>query len=196
MDISNIKTDDLLNMVNSALKEGISVNKFSKNNNWNSSTVKTRLKRGGYCYNTELNNYVVITKDNTNNNTKSNIDIDTKDNIKNNTKENTEYNTNNSIKNNTKKNTKKNINDNTNCNTEIEKLIIKLDLLEKRLSKLENKKEIKKGKYYIENTRDTSTKSIRLYTEVKEQLDNYLSENKDKKVIEVFSYAILDYINK
>lgn len=195
MDISNIKTYDLLNMVNSALKQGISVNKFSKDNGLNSSTVKTRLKRSGYMFNADLKQYI---KNNNINNkpliksTKNNIENDTKENIKNSIKRNT--------KSNIKDNTNKSIKDDIKRNTEIEKIIIKMEQIENRLLKIESKKNnIKnnsKSKHYIENTRDTSTKSIRLYTEVKEQLDEYLSNHKEKKVIEVFSYAILDYINK
>ena len=191
MDISNIKTEDLLSMVNSALKKGISVNKFSNENKWNSSTVKTRLKRSGYMFNADLKQYI---KNNNINN--KNLIKSTKNNIKNNIENDTKENIKNIIKRNIKDNTDKSTKESIKRNTEIEKIIIKIEQIENRLSKLENKKDNKKGKYYIENTRDTSIKSIRLYTEVKEQLEEYLSNHKEKKVIEVFSYAILDYINK
>lgn len=187
-DISEVVTDELLSMVNKALSNGSSVNKFSKDMGWNSSSVKTKLKRGGYGYDSSLKRYVLKDKINTNNNTKNNTKINNNSTIK-----DTKINTNNNTNDNTKNSTLKNIN-----NMEI--VLKKLDDIEKRLLNLEsNKDEVrssKRNKHIINNTRDTSTKSIRLYTEVKEQLEEYLSKHNDKKVIEIFSYAILDYINK
>lgn len=183
-EISEVSTEELLNLVNNALAEGLSVNKFSEKMGWGNSSVKTRLKRSGYCYSKVLNSYVLTTNSNTNNNTKTII----KRNINNITKINTKEIINKDTKSNTKKDTKEKMN--------IEELINKIEEIDNRLSKLENKKDIKRGKYHIENTRNTSTKSIRLYTEVREQLEDYLSKHKEKKVIEVFSYAILEYINK
>lgn len=197
-EISEVVTDELLYMVNKALSDGISVNKFSKDMGWNSSSVKTKLKRGGYGYNANLKKYVLKDETNINITTKSNTKSDTKISTKSvvNTNENLII-----------KNTKKNINNNTKKsivkeknNLEIDVLLERLDNIEKRLLNLEsNRNSIRSSKinkYVINNTRDTSTKSIRLYTEVKEQLDEYLSKHNNKKVIEVFSYAILDYINR
>ena len=185
-DISEVVTDELLSMVNKALSNGSSVNKFSKDMGWNSSSVKTKLKRGGYGYDSSLKQYILKDKIDTNNNTKRNTKVNDNSTVK-----DTKINTNN----NTKNSTFKNIN-----NMDMEIVLKKLDNLEKRLLNLEsNKGEIrssKRNKHIINNTRDTSTKSIRLYKEVKEQLEEYLLKHNDKKVIEVFSYAILDYINK
>lgn len=193
-EISEVVTDELLDMVNKALSDGISVNKFSKDMGWNSSSVKTKLKRGGYGYNASLKKYVLKDKTSTNTTTKSDTKTNTKSVVK--TNDNLII-----------KNTKKNINNNTKNsiakeknNLEMDVLLERLDNIEKRLLNLEsNKNSIrssKRNKHIINNTRDTSTKSIRLYTEVKDQLDEYLSKHNDKKVIEVFSYAILDYINR
>ena len=185
-EISEVKINELLNMINEALTNGISVNKFSKDMGWNSSSVKTKLKRGGYGYDANLKKYIPKDKVNTNKNTK----IDTK--IKNNKDlKDTKININENTKNNMIKNTK---------DIDIEVVLKKLGDFEKRLLNLEsNRNDIrrsKRNKHIINNTRETSTKSIRLYTEVKKQLDEYLAQHNDKKVIEVFSYAILDYINK
>lgn len=199
-EISEVSTEELLNLVNKALYEGLSVNKFSEKMGWGNSSVKTRLKRGGYCYSKVLNSYVLITDSDTNNNTNKDTKTITKRNINNITKINTKEIMNKDTKSNTKNIINKNLEENTKKDTKeninIEELINKIEKMDNRLSKLEKKKDIKRDKYYIENTRDTSTKSIRLYTEVKEQLEEYLSNHKEKKVIEVFSHAILEYINK
>lgn len=197
-EISEVVTDELLDMVNKALSDGISVNKFSKYMGWNSSSVKTKLKRGGYGYNANLKKYVLKDNTNTNITTKSGTKVNTKINTK------SVVNTNDNL---IIKNTKKNINNNTKNSMEKEKNNLEMDVLlervvniEKRLLNLESNRNSnrssKRNKHIINNTRDTSTKSIRLYTEVKNQLDEYLSKHNDKKVIEVFSYAILDYINR
>lgn len=193
-DISNVSIEELLQMVNDALKNGISVNKFSINNNWKGSSVKTKLRRGGYSYNKDLKSYVKVEDFKTKNETKNNTVINTKRDTKNDTKTSVK----NVIKDDTKNDTKHTIKE----DARIKDLEQQLQYLNERINRLEkhvdlNKKNRnKKGKYYIANTRDTTTKGIRLYTEVKEELDRYLDEHKDKKVIEIFSYAILDYINK
>ncbi|MGG7079668.1 hypothetical protein [Clostridium sardiniense] len=192
MNIKDISIEELLKMVNDALKEGVGVNKFSSTNGLKESSVKSKLNRSGYAYNKSLKAYVKIKKD------------DTKDDIK--------SDTNNTIKSDVNNNTKikqlelqlknKSIENEINNDVKVEHLEKQLKKLEERLNKLESsidghkKNNSRKGRYYINNTKDTATKGIRLYMEVKEQLDSYLAAHKDKKVIEVFSYAILDYINK
>ncbi|MDO5040114.1 hypothetical protein [Clostridium sp.] len=189
-DISEVKTSELLELVNNSLQNGMSVNKFAESMGWGNSSVKTRLKRGGYKFNKELRIYEKI----------KNYNIIT------NTKENTilEVNKNNNIDNNTNKSTKRNINihnfntkKDTERNTKIINLELRLSNIEKEFNKIKSyTKNLDEKRYIINNTRETSTKSIRLYTEVKEQLDKYLKNHKDKKVIEIFSYAILEYMDK
>ncbi|MEG1411057.1 MAG: hypothetical protein RSB77_05945 [Bacilli bacterium] len=197
-EISEVVTSELLDMVNLALSNGISVNKFSINMGWNNSSVKTKLKRGGYRYSANIKKY--IPKEEVNSN-------DTKRIIKekpiNKPKSNSNEVTKNKSIGTTNNNAKSEAENIPKDMIYLENIIEKINSIDERLNRVEdlNNKETKisnrrKGKYYIENTRDTTRKGIRLYTEVKEQLDEYLLTHKDKKVIEVFSYAILDYINK
>ena len=197
-EISEVVTSELLDMVNGALSNGISVNKFSINMGWNNSSVKTKLKRGGYRYSTSIKKYIPIDEVNSND-TKRIIKEKPINKPKSNSNKVTKNESIGTANNNAKSEAKNIPKDIIN----LEKIIEKINSIDERLNRVEdlNNKETKisnrrKGKYYIENTRDTTRKGIRLYTEVKEQLDDYLLTHKDKKVIEVFSYAILDYINK
>lgn len=67
--------------------------------------------------------------------------------------------------------------------------------LSTRIDKLENGK-VETSVVSIQNTKETTTRSIRLYKEVNDKLNNYIKTNKEKKVIDVLSLAILEYINK
>ena len=83
----------------------------------------------------------------------------------------------------------------------IKRLENRLDKIEKNTkdnTKVITKRNIKNNIGYmnIKNTKDTTTKSIRLYTEVKAELDKYIEEHKEVKVIDIVSFAILEYINK
>lgn len=158
----------LLNAVNEALKNNISVSSFCANNGLKKSYVRTTLNKLGYYYNDSLKAYIKDTEDDTIKNT---------DKLKEN-------------------NTIKNIED----NTEIEGLKKRIQAIEDKIKLIEcnyttsNKRS--RTKHYINNRRDTSTKNIRLYTEVKERFNEYIKNHKDKKVIEVFSYALMDYMDK
>lgn len=75
--------------------------------------------------------------------------------------------------------------------------------IEERITALERAVEILKGNtrkatkgITVINTKDTTVKSIRLYTEVKEELDKYIAEHKDIKVIDIISNAIMEYIKR
>lgn len=184
MNNKNIEGMKLLNAVNEALKNNISVSNFCASKGLKKSYVRITLNKLGYFYDNSLKAYVKDTEAITND-----IAVTTTEGAIN-------FNTINS----SKKNTKRNIKNNTKDNTEIEGLKKRIQALEDKFKLMEcnytTASKRSRTKHYINNRRDTSTKNIRLYTEVKNQLDEYIKNHKDKKVIEIFSYALLDYMNK
>ncbi|ELC8394134.1 hypothetical protein QYB50_003156 [Clostridium perfringens] len=203
MEIKGLSVEQLVDYINKELQkdEKLGINKLCDREGLKNSTVKSRLNRNGYKYNSEERKYYKITnsnsKSNTNNDTNSIDKINTKNKIKND----------NSIE---KIKDKKDTKDNTNriTNDILLDLMQNIKSLEDRLDKIEKntkdntkvitKRNIKNNIGYmnIKNTKDTTTKSIRLYTEVKAELDKYIEEHKEVKVIDIVSFAILEYINK
>lgn len=203
MEIKGLSVEQLVDYINKELQkdEKLGINKLCDREGLKNSTVKSRLNRNGYKYNSEERKYYKITnsnsKSNTNNDTNSIAKINTKKKIKND----------NSIE---KIKDKKDTKDNTNriTNDILLDLMQNIKSLEDRLDKIEKntkdntkvitKRNIKNNIGYmnIKNTKDTTTKSIRLYTEVKAELDKYIEEHKEVKVIDIVSFAILEYINK
>ncbi|EHA6442212.1 hypothetical protein N2W37_003052 [Clostridium perfringens] len=195
MEIKELSVEQLVEYINKELQkdESLGINKLCNREGLKASTIKSRLTRNGYKYNPEERKYYKITEDNTEDNTR----IDTKKKVKND----------NSI---TKRNSIQNTKGTTKKDTDkiLMELIEKMKKLEDRLDNIENdtKSNIKRitkrntkntvGYNNIKNTKDTTTKSIRLYTEVKEELDKYIEDHKEVKVIDIFSFAILEYINK
>ena len=203
MEIKGLSVEQLVDYINKELQkdEKLGINKLCDREGLKNSTVKSRLNRNGYKYNSEERKYYKITnsnsKRNTNNDTNSIAKINTKKKIKND----------NSIE---KIKDEKDTKDNTNIITNdilldlmqnIKRLENRLDKIEKNTkdnTKVITKRNIKNNIGYmnIKNTKDTTTKSIRLYTEVKAELDKYIEEHKEVKVIDIVSFAILEYINK
>lgn len=203
MEIKELSVEQLVEYINKELQkdEKLGINKLCDREGLKNSTVKSRLNRNGYKYNSEERKYHKITnsnsKRNTNNDTNSIAKINTKKKIKND----------NSIE---KIKDEKDTKDNTNIITNdilldlmqnIKRLEDRLDKIEKNTkdnTKVITKRNIKNNIGYmnIKNTKDTTTKSIRLYTEVKAELDKYIEEHKEVKVIDIVSFAILEYINK
>lgn len=211
MEIKGLSIEQLVEYINGELKKDkkLGINKLCDREGLKTSTVKSRLNRNGYKYNADAREYYKIIKDNT--------DINTKEDIKSNTKMSTkkkDKNNSSITKRSAKRNSKEDIKGTTKENTDkiIMELIYSVKRLEDRLDKIEsntnnniisNTKRVAKrntknsvGYSNITNTKDTTTKSIRLYTEVKEELDKYIEEHKEIKVIDIFSFAILEYINK
>ncbi|HII4489107.1 TPA: hypothetical protein ACY4SK_003129 [Clostridium perfringens] len=203
MEIKELSVEQLVEYINKELQkdEKLGINKLCDREGLKNSTVKSRLNRNGYKYNSEERKYYKNTngniKSNTNNDTNSIAKINTKKKIKND----------NSIE---KIKDEKDTKDNTNIITNdilldlmqnIKRLEDRLDKIEKNTkdnTKVITKRNIKNNIGYmnIKNTKDTTTKSIRLYTEVKAELDKYIEEHKEVKVIDIVSFAILEYINK
>lgn len=203
MEIKELSVEQLVEYINKELQkdEKLGINKLCDREGLKNSTVKSRLNRNGYKYNSEERKYYKNTNDNikknTNNDTNNIAKINTKKKIKND----------NSIE---KIKDKKDTKDNTNriTNDILLDLMKNIKSLEDRLDKIEKntkdntkvitKRNIKNNIGYmnIKNTKDTTTKSIRLYTEVKAELDKYIEEHKEVKVIDIVSFAILEYINK
>lgn len=203
MEIKELSVEQLVEYINKELQkdEKLGINKLCDREGLKSSTVKSRLNRNGYKYNSEERKYYKITnsniKSNTSDDTNSISKINTKKKIKND----------NSIE---KIKDEKDTKDNTNIITNdilldlmqnIKRLEDRLDKIEKNTkdnTKVITKRNIKNNIGYmnIKNTKDTTTKSIRLYTEVKAELDKYIEEHKEVKVIDIVSFAILEYINK
>ncbi|HBI6887363.1 hypothetical protein [Clostridium perfringens] len=203
MEIKGLSVEQLVDYINKELQkdEKLGINKLCDREGLKNSTVKSRLNRNGYKYNSEERKYYKITnsnsKSNTNSDTNSIAKINTKKKIKND----------NSIE---KIKDEKDTKDNTNIITNdilldlmqnIKRLENRLDKIEKNTkdnTKVITKRNIKNNIGYmnIKNTKDTTTKSIRLYTEVKAELDKYIEEHKEVKVIDIVSFAILEYINK
>ncbi|MGL4874425.1 MAG: hypothetical protein ACRC30_07235 [Clostridium sp.] len=81
-------------------------------------------------------------------------------------------------------------------NDEIDEIRVLLKEIEGRVSVLESNDVKKEDIITIKNTKETTTRSIRLYKEVNEKFNKYLKKHKEKKVIDILSLAILEYINK
>ncbi|WP_297635306.1 hypothetical protein [uncultured Clostridium sp.] len=80
---------------------------------------------------------------------------------------------------------------------EFENLKMMIKALDKRLEMVEKQKGRADEKTVsIKNTKETTTRSIRLYKEVNDKLNKYLKKNKEKKVIDIISLAILEYVEK
>lgn len=205
--------------------KGISVNKICDTLKIKRSTLKSRLTRGGYSFNAEKNLYEHIdTKHEDYSNTEKYNGRNTKEDIKSHTSKDRESNAEFIKDSNDDKNTKQLVVDNTkvikeyelkdNTKRTLEKTTeqvinnkngkkITLEELEKRVielekvvSVLEGKKKKINNRVAVVNTADTTTKSIRLYTEVKEELDKYIEEHKKIKVIDIISNAIMEYIKR
>ncbi|EJT6478472.1 hypothetical protein [Clostridium perfringens] len=203
MEIKELSVEQLVEYINKELQkdEKLGINKLCDREGLKNSTVKSRLNRNGYKYNSEERKYYK----NTNGNIKSNTNTDTNSIAKINTKK--KIKNDNSIE---KIKDEKDTKDNTNIITNdilldlmqnIKRLEDRLDKIEKNTkdnTKVITKRNIKNNIGYmnIKNTKDTTTKSIRLYTEVKAELDKYIEEHKEVKVIDIVSFAILEYINK
>lgn len=203
MEIKELSVEQLVEYINKELQkdEKLGINKLCDREGLKNSTVKSRLNRNGYKYNSEERKYYK----NTNGNIKSNTNTDTNSIAKINTKK--KIKNDNSIE---KIKDEKDTKDNTNIITNdilldlmqnIKRLEDRLDKIEKNTkdnTKVITKRNIKNNIGYmnIKNTKDTTTKSIRLYTEVKSELDKYIEEHKEVKVIDIVSFAILEYINK
>lgn len=199
MEIKELSVEQLVEYINKELQkdEKLGINKLCDREGLKNSTVKSRLNRNGYKYNSEERKYYKNTNGNIKSNTNSIAKINTKKKIKND----------NSIE---KIKDEKDTKDNTNIITNdilldlmqnIKRLEDRLDKIEKNTkdnTKVITKRNIKNNIGYmnIKNTKDTTTKSIRLYTEVKAELDKYIEEHKEVKVIDIVSFAILEYINK
>ncbi|WP_415337227.1 hypothetical protein, partial [Clostridium perfringens] len=202
MEIKELSVEQLVEYINKELQkdEKLGINKLCDREGLKNSTVKSRLNRNGYKYNSEERKYYK----NTNGNIKSNTNTDTNSIAKINTKK--KIKNDNSIE---KIKDEKDTKDNTNIITNdilldlmqnIKRLEDRLDKIEKNTkdnTKVITKRNIKNNIGYmnIKNTKDTTTKSIRLYTEVKAELDKYIEEHKEVKVIDIVSFAILEYIN-
>lgn len=172
MNDKNIEGMKLLNAVNEALKNNISVSNFCASKGLKKSYVRITLNKLGFFYDDSLKAYVKDTKSNTENTTTTDTSIASNGNTKKKTKD----------------------------NTEIEELKKRIQALEDKFKLMEcnytTASKRSSRKHYIDNRRDTSTKNIRLYTEVKNRFDEYIKNHKDKKVIEIFSYALMDYMDK
>ncbi|WP_221388653.1 hypothetical protein [Clostridium perfringens] len=203
MEIKELSVEQLVEYINKELQkdEKLGINKLCDREGLKNSTIKSRLNRNGYKYNSEERKYYK----NTNSNIKSNTNTDANSIAKINTKK--KIKNDNSIE---KIKDEKDTKDNTNIITNdilldlmqnIKRLENRLDKIEKNTkdnTKVITKRNIKNNIGYmnIKNTKDTTTKSIRLYTEVKAELDKYIEEHKEVKVIDIVSFAILEYINK
>lgn len=210
MDIKELNVEQLVEYINKELQkdEKLGINKLCDREGLKNSTVKSRLNRNGYKYNSEERKYYKNTNDNIKNNIKNNTNNDTNNIARINTKK--KIKNDNSIEKIKDKKDTKDTKDNTNriTNDILLDLMKNIKSLEDRLDKIEKntkdntkvitKRNIKNNIGYmnIKNTKDTTTKSIRLYTEVKAELDKYIEEHKEVKVIDIFSFAILEYINK
>lgn len=203
MEIKGLSVEQLVDYINKELQkdEKLGINKLCDREGLKNSTVKSRLNRNGYKYNSEERKYYKITNSNVKRNTNSDVNSIAKINAKKKIKND------NSIE---KIKDEKDTKDNTNriTNDILLDLMQNIKRLEDRLDKIEKntkdntkvitKRNIKNNIGYmnIKNTKDTTTKSIRLYTEVKAELDKYIEEHKEVKVIDIVSFAILEYINK
>lgn len=78
---------------------------------------------------------------------------------------------------------------------EIDELRLMIQKMNERLEVVEKKKDVEKN-ISIKNTKETTTRSIRLYKEVNDKLNKYLKKNKEKKVIDIISLALLEYMEK
>lgn len=207
MEIKGLSVEQLVDYINKELQkdEKLGINKLCDREGLKNSTVKSRLNRNGYKYNSEERKYYKITNSNSKSNTNNDTNNDTNSIAKINTKK--KIKNDNSIE---KIKDEKDTKDNTNIITNdilldlmqnIKRLENRLDKIEKNTkdnTKVITKRNIKNNIGYmnIKNTKDTTTKSIRLYTEVKAELDKYIEEHKEVKVIDIVSFAILEYINK
>ena len=231
MNITDMKIEEVANLINNALQEnkGVSVNKICDTLKIKRSTLKSRLTRGGYSFNSDKNKYELIpTKESlnsnvsrtTNNTTYKATDSVLKSNAIEITDKATEHTTkgekhiregaiNGSLNKATKYTTTKMTDRTTQTTTEkttkqtIEHITDRKMTIEERITALEIAVEILKGStrkvtkgITVINTKDTTVKSIRLYTEVKEELDKYIAEHKEIKVIDIISNAIMEYIKR
>lgn len=231
MNITDMKIEEIVGLINNALQEnkGVSVNKICDTLKIKRSTLKSRLSRGGYSFNSDKNKYELITtkeslnsnvSKTTNNTTYKVTDGVVKSNMIKVTNRATEHATdgekhiredekNGSVNKNTKRTTVKKTDRTTQTTTEetteqtMEHTTERKITIEERITALERAVEILKGNtrkatkgITVINTKDTTVKSIRLYTEVKEELDKYIAEHKDIKVIDIISNAIMEYIKR
>ncbi|HHD2754432.1 TPA: hypothetical protein ACOTG0_003287 [Clostridium perfringens] len=207
MEIKGLSVEQLVEYINKELQkdEKLGINKLCDREGLKTSTVKSRLNRNGYKYNKEERKYYKIIKDDINRNTKqitnNNTKINTKERLKSNKrihkvseKENSIY----DIEGTTKEDTNKILLDLIDHVKKLEDRLEKIESNAKDNTKIVTRRNAKNivGYSNITNTKDTTTKSIRLYTEVKEELDKYINEHKEVKVIDIVSFAILEYINK
>lgn len=198
MNITDMSIEEVAELINTALQEnkGVSVNKICDTLRIKRSTLKSRLTRGGYSFNANHNRYEVGTTEENTNITTGNItnkDIEHTTESKkcvtgvakgSSTKNATRHTTVNTIQRITEHTTKNKLT--------IEERIL---ALERAVEMLKGKSQKVKG-ITITNTKDTTVKSIRLYAEVKEELDKYIAEHKEIKVIDIISNAILEYIKR
>ena len=75
-------------------------------------------------------------------------------------------------------------------------LIKELEEIKERLNKLESISKDTTKAIVVENRKDTVVKSIRLYKEVKKELDKFVKQHKEIKVMDIINSAIVEYINK
>lgn len=183
MGIKDYTVLELLNLINKELDKGLSLNKISENLKIPSSSIRTKLK--DYRYNKGKNKYIL--KDNT---TTTQINYNDKTSYTNISKE-----------------LKTQINYNTNTNDLTEENI--KDLLELIKMKSELKLLIKENKKHkvndiIENklkdnikvTHNAKQRMIRVDKEVLKEWDNFISENKDFKVQDLYSLALKEFLFK
>lgn len=183
MGIKDYTVLELLSLINSELGKGLSLNKISENLKIPSSSIRTKLK--DYRYNKEENRYVL--KENTNEiqkeyKEKSSIekkDIQLQSQYK--------YNT---I---TDELSKKDIND----LLELVKLKEEIELLIKENKKNNAKDPVENNlKENIKVTHNAKQRMIRVDNDILREWDNFIRENKDYKVQDLYSLAIKEFLNK
>lgn len=215
MNITELNIEQVADLINNALKEnkGVSVNKICDTLGIKRSTLKSRISRGGYSFNVDKNRYeLIITRERLKRNTNKTTEDTAKGSTIKTTDKATEYSTkdkeHNVIDNTTNKTIKhiaehttiKTIDGDTEGST-IQTTETKLTIeervtaLERAVKMLEGKGRKSKG-ITITNTKETTVKSIRIYTEVKKRLDQYIADHKEIKVIDIMSSAIIEYIKK
>ncbi|MEA5269144.1 hypothetical protein VB528_16220, partial [Clostridium perfringens] len=136
MDIKELNVEQLVEYINKELQkdEKLGINKLCDREGLKNSTVKSRLNRNGYKYNSEERKYYKNTNDNIKNNIKNNTNNDTNNIAKINTKK--KIKNDNSIE---KIKDKKDTKDNTNriTNDILLDLMKNIKSLEDRLDKIE-----------------------------------------------------------
>lgn len=183
MGIKDYTILELLNLINEELSKGLSLNKISEKLKIPSSSIRTKLK--DYKYNKEKNKYIL--KNNT-----TTTQANYKDKISNNSiyKENRiQRNYNSNINNLTEENIKDLL--------DLVKMKSELNILIKENKKYRcNDLKENKLKNNVKVTHNAKQRMIRIDKDILKEWDNFISENKDYKVQDLYSLALKEFLFK